>query len=162
MADVSLKPIPAVSVFTDESLRTIIFSIIAYWGVLAVVLPVSNVDSHVYNLGRLAVAENAGFWQTRAWNSPRQVIFPWTFDAVHYPFLKIGWGSNLPSFLSLLGLLVIVFSLVSQQWGSNVGLWSILSLLAMPTIMIQATTTKNDLAGLCSWMLVLFVGSISV
>ena len=146
MANVALKPTPAVSVFSDECLRIIIFSIIAYWGLLALVLPVSNVDSHVYNLGRLAIAENAGFWQTSAWNSPRQVIFPWTFDAVHYPFLKIGWASSLPSFLCLLGLLVMVFNLVSGQWGTNVGLWSVLSLLAMPTVMIQATTTKNDLA----------------
>ena len=137
---------PAVSVFTDDCLRTIIFSIIAYWGLLAVVLPVSNVDSHVYNLARLAVAENAGFWQANAWNSPRQVIFPWTFDAVHYPLLKIGWGTSLPSFLSLLGVLVIVFNLASRCWGASVGFWSVLSLLAMPTIMIQATTTKNDLA----------------
>ena len=146
MANATLEPMPRVSVFTDDCLRTIIFSIIAYWGLLAVVLPVSNVDSHVYNLGRLAVAENAGFWQTNAWNSPRQVIFPWTFDAVHYPFLKIGWGANLPSFFSLLGVLVIVFNLVSRCWGASVGFWSVLSLLAMPTIMIQATTTKNDLA----------------
>jgi hypothetical protein len=155
MANAVLKPTPAISVFTDKCLRTIIFSIIAYWGLLALVLPVSNVDSHVYNLGRLAVAENAGFWQTSAWNSPRQVIFPWTFDAVHYPFLKIGWGSALPSFLSFLGLFVIVFKLVSRRWGTNVGLWSVLSLLAMPTIMIQATTTKNDLAvvfGVGCWL----------
>jgi hypothetical protein len=145
MANVALKPTPAASVFTDECLRTIIFSIIAYWGLLAVVLPVSNVDSQIYNLGRLAVAENAGFWQTSAWNAPRQVAFPWTFDAVHYPFLKIGWGNALPSFLSFLGLIVMVSNLVTRQWGNNVGLWSVLSLLAMPTIMLQATTTKNDL-----------------
>jgi hypothetical protein len=155
MANVALKPRPTVSVFSDECLRTIIFSILAYWALLALVLPVLNVDSHVYNLGRLAVAENAGFWQKSAWNSPRQVIFPWTFDAVHYPFLKIGWGSNLPSFLCLSGILVMVFNLVSRQSGTNVGLWSVLSLLAMPTLMIQSTTTKNDLAvvfGVGCWL----------
>jgi hypothetical protein len=155
MANVSLKPTAGFPVFTDECLRTITFSIIVYWGLLAVALPISNVDSHVYNLARLAVAENAGFWQANAWNSPRQVIFPWTFDAVHYPLLKIGWGTNLPSFLSLLGILVIVFNLVSRCWGGNVGWWSVLSLLAMPTIMIQATTTKNDLAvvfGVGCWL----------
>src|SRR5208283_1841099 len=145
MANVALRPTSAVSVFTDQCLRTIIVVIIAYWGLLAVALPVSNVDSHVYNLGRLAVAENAGFWQTSAWNSPRQVVFPWTFDAVHYPFLKIGWGSDLPSFVAFLGLLIIVFELVVPRFGSKVGLWSILTLLAMPTLMLQATTTKNDL-----------------
>jgi hypothetical protein len=158
MADVALgarERTPPESVFTDDCLRTIVFSIVAYWGLLAVVLPISNVDSHVYNLSRLAIAENAGFWQTGAWNSPRQVVFPWTFDAVHYPFLKIGWGSALPSFLSFLGLAVMVFDLVSQRWGTNVGLWSVLSLLAMPTVMIQATTTKNDLGtafGVGCWL----------
>jgi hypothetical protein len=155
MVNVALKPTLGVSVFSDDCLRTIIFSIIVYWGLLAVVLPVSNVDSHVYNLGRLAVAENAGFWQTSAWNSPRQVVFPWTFDAVHYAFLKIGCGTSLPSFLSFLGLVVIVFNLVSGRWGTNVGLWSVLSLLAMPTIMIQATTTKNDIVigfGVGCWL----------
>jgi hypothetical protein len=155
MANVALRRTPPISVFTDDGLRIIVFSIIAYWGLLAVVLPVSNVDSHVYNLGRLAVTENAGFWQTSAWNSPRQVVFPWTFDAVHYPFLKIGWGTALPSFLCFLGLLVIVFNLVSGRWGTNVGLWSVLSLLAMPTIMIQATTTKNDIViafGVGCWL----------
>ena len=155
MANVALKPTPADPVFTDECLRTIIFSILAYWGLLAVVLPVSNIDSHVYNLGRLAVAEHAGFWQTTAWNSPRQVVFPWTFDAVHLLFLKVGWGFDLPSFLSFLGLLVIVFNLASRQWGRHVGLWSVLSLLAMPTIMTQATTTKNDVVvvfGVGCWL----------
>ena len=155
MANVALEPVPGASLFTDQSLRAIIVTIVAYWGGLAVVLPVSNIDSHVYNLGRLAVAESAGFWQTNAWNAPRQVVFPWTFDAVHYPFLKIGWGSALPSFLSFLGLVVIVFNLVSRRWGTNVGLWSVLTLLAMPTIMLQATTSKNDLViafGVGCWL----------
>jgi len=155
MANVALKATPAVSVFTDECLRTIIVAIIAYWGLLAAALPVTNFDSHLYNLGRLAVAENAGFWQTSAWNSINQIVFPWTFDAVHYPFLKIGWGMAAPSFLCFLGLVVMVFYLVSRRWGTNVGLWSILSLLAMPTIMLQATTTKNDLViafGVGCWL----------
>jgi len=109
------------------------------------VSPVTNSDSQVYNLARLSVTERAGFWQTTAWNSVRQVIFPWTFDAVHYPFLKIGWGFALPSFLVFLGLLVIIFKLVASRFGSKVGFWSILTILAMPTLMLQATTTKNDL-----------------
>jgi hypothetical protein len=47
------------------------------------------------------------------------------------------------------------FYLVSRRWGTNVGLWSVLSLLAMPTIMLQATTTKNDLViafGVGCWL----------
>jgi hypothetical protein len=155
MANVVLQPTPVDRVFTDECLRTIIVILIAYWGLLALALPISNVDAHIYNLARLAVAEKNGFWQTTAWNSSKQVVFPWTFDAVHYPFLKIGYGTALPSFFSFLGLVVILFSLVSQRWGANVGYWSVLALLAMPMIMLQATTTKNDLViafGVACWL----------
>ncbi len=155
MANVALKPTPVVSVFSDQCLRTIIISIMAYWGLLAVVLPVSNIDSHVYNLGRLAVAENAGFWQKDAWNSPRQVTFSLDLRCGPLSLPEDRLGER-PAELSLfLGLVVIVFKLVSRRWGTNVGLWSVLSLLAMPTIMIQATTTKNDLAvvfGVGCWL----------
>ena len=123
MANLALKATPAVS--ADDCLRTIIVAIISYWGLFALALPVSNIDSNIYNLARLAVAENAGFWQTSAWNSINQIVFPWTFDAVHYPFLKIGWGIAAPSFLCFLGLVVVVFDLVSKRWGTNVGSWSV-------------------------------------
>ena len=145
MADDALKAKPAPVFLLEGSLKALIVSILAYWGVYALIAPVTNSDSQVYNLARLSVAERAGFWQPTAWNSVRQVIFPWTFDAIHYPFLKIGWGTALPSFFTFLGLIVIIFELVVPRFGSKVGLWSILTLLAMPTLMLQATTTKNDL-----------------
>jgi hypothetical protein len=155
MADVALKPEAGAAFFTADSLKALIASILVYWGVFALIAPVTNSDSQVYNLARLSVAERAGFWQATAWNSVRQVIFPWTFDAVHYPFLKLGWGSGLPSFLAFLGLLTIIFKLIAPKFGSKVGLWSILTLLAMPTLMLQATTTKNDLViafGVGCWL----------
>ena len=146
MADPALKPKAGAAFFTEVSHKPNILSILAYWGAIALISPVTNSDSQVYDLARLSIAERAGFWQATAWNSVRQVIFPWTFDAIHYPFLKIGWGTALPSFFAFLGLLVIIFELVAPRFGSKVGLWSILILLAMPTLMLQATTSKNDLA----------------
>jgi hypothetical protein len=145
MAYATLKPKAGAAFFSEGSLKALIASILAYWGIFALIAPVTNSDSQVYNLARLIVTERAGFWQDTAWNSVRQVIFPWTFDAIHYPLLKIGWGFALPSFLAFLGLLIIIFYLVARRYGSNVALWSILTLLAMPTVMLQATTTKNDL-----------------
>jgi hypothetical protein len=145
MADAALKLKAGAVFFTEDGLKALIASILVYWGVFALIAPVTNSDSQVYNLARLTVAERAGFWQTTAWNSVRQVIFPWTFDVIHYPFLKLGWGSALPSFVAFLGLLIIIFELAAPKLGSKVGLWSILILLAMPTLMLQATTTKNDL-----------------
>ena len=144
MAGAALKKAEA-AVFTEGGLKALVASILIYWGIFALILPVTNSDSQVYDLARLSIAERAGFWQATAWNSVRQVIFPWTFDAVHYPFLKLGWGFALPSFLAFLGMLTIIYKLVAPRFGPKVALWSILSVLAMPTVMLQATTTKNDL-----------------
>ena len=141
--------------FTPQSLKAFILSILLYWGTSALLLPVTTSDCHVYNLARLGVADRAGFWQAEAWNSIRQVTYPWTFDAVHYLFLKTGWGFGIPSFIAFLGLLVIVFQLVRQRSGEYAALWSILTLLSMPTLMLQATTTKNDIAvvfGMGCWI----------
>ena len=145
MADSALKPTPASSLFTATSLKALMVSLLLYWGACALLLPVTTSDCQVYNLARLRVAEQAGFWQAEAWNSIREVTYPWVFDAVHYPFLKAAWGFGIPSFLAFLGLLVTIFHLVAPRFGEQAALWSILTLLSMPTLMLQATATKNDL-----------------
>jgi hypothetical protein len=155
IAQASLKICQPPRLFTPESLKALILSILLYWGASALLLPVTTSDCQVYNLARLSVAERAGFWQAEAWNSIREVTYPWTFDAVHYLFLKTGWGLGIPSFIAFLGLLVIVFQLVTQKCGEYTALWSILTLLSMPTLMLQATTTKNDIAvvfGMGCWI----------
>jgi len=115
-----------------------------YWTIYAVVSPVTTWDSQVYNLGRLAIADIGGFWSNRCWFSERQVIFPWAFDAVHYPFVKVGLCESIPSFLTLIGLLVIVYKLAREWYSESFALWSCLSLISMPTLIYQATSTKND------------------
>jgi hypothetical protein len=145
MAIPALKPTLGTSAFTVASLKAFIIGILIYWGASALLLPVTTSDCQVYNLGRLMVADRAGFWQADAWNSIRQVTFPWTFDAVHYPLLKTGWGFGIPSFAAFLGLLVIIYQLAKPRFGEHAALWSILTLLSMPNLMLQATTTKNDI-----------------
>jgi len=73
----------------------------------------------VYNLGRLLIAEKPGFWKNPHWFSERQVIFPWAFDAVHYPFVKLGFGEAVPSFLCLVGLLIIVYKILGAATLPN-------------------------------------------
>jgi 4-amino-4-deoxy-L-arabinose transferase-like glycosyltransferase len=151
----SLKSSQEGGLFTLASLKALIIALLIYWGVSAVLLPVTTSDCQVYNLARLSLTERTGFWQAESWNSIREVTYPWTFDAVHYLFLKIGWGVGLPSFVAFLGLLVIIFQLVAPKFGEQTALWSILILLSMPTLMLQATTTKNDLVvvfGIACWV----------
>jgi hypothetical protein len=155
MADSALKSTPASTLFTAASLKALTISLLLYWGTCALLLPVTTSDCQVYNLARLRVAERAGFWQAEAWNSIRQVTYPWAFDAVHYPFLQIAWGFGIPSFLAFLGLLVIIFQLMAPRFGEHAAFWSILTLLSMPTLMLQATATKNDLVvvfGVGCWL----------
>ena len=145
MADPTLKSTSASTLFTAASLKALIVSLLLYWGACALLLPVTTSDCQVYNLARLRVAERAGFWQAEAWNSIREVTYPWAFDAVHYPFLKTALGFGIPSFFCFLGLLVIIFQLMVPRFGEHAALWSTLTLLSMPTLMLQATTAKNDL-----------------
>ena len=121
-----------------------LIAVLSYWGVCALVSPVTTWDSQVYNLGRLSIADIAGFWTNRCWFSERQVIFPWAFDAVHYPFVKAGFWESVPSFLCLIGLLIIVYKLLSEWYSESFALWTSLSLVSMPTLIYQATSTKND------------------
>ncbi len=156
MADV---PVTGVRGPVDgRTLRLLIGSLLVYHGLYALTATVTNWDSQVYNLARLLVAARAGFWQITAWNSIRQVCFPWVFDATHLPFALLGFGYALPSYACLLGLVSTVYLCVRRRWGDETGLWAALSLLAMPTIPLQGTDTKNDLAivfGVGCWWLAL-------
>jgi hypothetical protein len=158
MRDVALTGDLKQSHCRELLLKWILLSVLVYWGSIAILYPVTTWDSQVYNLSRILVAEKSGFWQSTAWNSERQIMFPWTFDSVHYPLLKIGFGFALPSFLALLGILGVVYDLVSTHYDKRVALWACLTIVSMPTIVLQATTTKNDLVVVFSvacWVLAL-------
>ncbi len=120
--------------------------LLCYWGVYALVAPVTNYDSQTYNLARLALAERGGFFGNPYWTSIWQVMHPWGFDAVHLPFLKLGFGYALPSFLCMVGLCVIVLRMVRAKAGDAAGWAAVLGLLALPCLVYQATSTKNDVA----------------
>jgi hypothetical protein len=125
--------------------RWALFLLVAYWGVFALVTPVTVWDSHVYNLARLAVADRNGLFGNILWTSERQVIFPWSFDSIHLPFLSLGWGYALPSYACLLGTAWILFQMIYHTAGLRTALLAVLSLFAMPTVIYQATSTKNDM-----------------
>src|ERR1700728_2809219 len=61
--------------FTLASLKALIIALLIYWGVSALLLPVTTSDCQVYNLARLSVAERTGFWQAETWNSIREVTY---------------------------------------------------------------------------------------
>lgn len=121
-------------------------ALLTYWGIFALVAPVMNWDSQVYNVSRLYYAHQHGLFGNTSWSSARQVFFPWTFDAIHYPFLLVLRGYCLPSYACLVGVMIIVYRLVSAARSPAVAWWCCLSLLAMPTLIYQSICTKNDVA----------------
>jgi hypothetical protein len=116
-----------------------------YWLAWCLVAPVTNADAQRYNLARLWVIDGDGLFFNHSHSSITQLIMPWSFDAVHYPFVRLGYGYALPSFLCLLGTMVILFTWARERGGAADGLRACLGLLAMPMVVMQATTTKNDL-----------------
>ena len=127
-----------------------------YWGLYALLVPVTVWDSHVYNLARLLIARQGGLFGNEGWNSDRQVMLPWSFDAVHFPFLALGgWGVALPSFACFGGIAWVLFRMVREARGARIAWWCVLTLLSLPTVMFQASSTKNDLAvvfGVACWV----------
>src|SRR5688500_319226 len=81
-----------------------------YWLAWCLIAPVTNVDAQAYNLARLWVIDGDGLFFNRSYTSITQLIMPWAFDAVHYPFVRLGYGYGLPSFLCLLGIMAILFT----------------------------------------------------
>lgn len=116
-----------------------------YWLAWCLVAPVTNGDSQIYNLARLWVIDGDGLFFNRSYTWSPQLVMPWSFDAVHYPFVHLGYGYALPSFLCLLGIMMILFTWARERGSAADGLRACLGLLAMPMVVVQATTTKNDL-----------------
>jgi len=118
----------------------------AYWLLYALVTPVTVTDGQLYNQARLYVIRQEGLfsgWIPAHW---MQLAFPWTFDAVHWPFLQLGIGVALPSFACLLGILTVVHVHVREHYGSDAAWRCVLALLTLPTLVYQGTSTKNDIA----------------
>jgi len=128
--------------------------LISYWGLFALLSPLTNWDSHVYNLARLPIAGFGGLFGNTHWTNPRQLMFPWSFDAIHLPLISLGFGYGLPSFLCLAGTLAVAWGFLSRRHGRAAGWMGVLALLALPTLVYQAVITKNDipvLFGLAVW-----------
>jgi 4-amino-4-deoxy-L-arabinose transferase-like glycosyltransferase len=118
---------------------------LAYWGLYALVTPVTNADSQIYNLARVVLAGRGGLFSNPYWTSPLQIMFPWTYDALHWPLFQLGFGYALPSYFCFFGTCLIVFKMTRNRAGPEAAWVAIVGLLALPCLVYQATSTKNDI-----------------
>lgn len=119
---------------------------LVYWGLAALVLPVVTIDSQMYNLARLELARRGGFFGSDHFTSIFHVLFPWGFDAVHLPFLLLGGGFSLPSYLCFAGTAHIAHRMMRARFGADAAWLAVATLAALPCLVYQAASTKNDLA----------------
>ncbi len=140
--------------------RALLAFLILYWAAFALVAPVTTWDSHVYNIARIPIALKGGLFGNQGWNSYRQILFPWGFDALHLPFFWLGWGASIPSYLCFIGTLSIVWRIIKAYRGTDTATLCALAMFSMPMFIYQATSTKNDWAvvfGLACWFYCLWL-----
>ena len=119
--------------------------LVPYWLVWSWVGPVTNGDAQVYNLARLWLVDADGLFFNRSYTAITQIVMPWSFDAVHYPFLHLRLGYALPSFVCLLGMMLLVYAWVRERGGAAADGWrACLGFMAMPMAVMQATTTRRS------------------
>jgi hypothetical protein len=126
--------------------RVLVVALGAYWLAYCLVAPVTVTDAHMYSQSRLYVIAQDGFAPEGAFANWYQLSYPWTFDAVHWPFLWLGTGAHLPSFACLVGILLVTFAQIRARTGTSAAWLAVLALLALPTLVYQGTSTKNDVA----------------
>lgn len=150
-----MNPVPPSPGPAGRLARAVATGLLSYWGLFALVSPVLTIDAQMYNLARVELALRDGLFDNRFFTSVFHVIFPWSFDAAHLPFLLLGWGHALPSFLCFAGTCHVVFAMTRARFGPDAAWAAVLGLLALPCLVYQATGTKNDLA-------LLFAGAVWV
>ena len=131
----------------------------AYWAFWALITPVTVWDSNAYNIARIDLELQGGLFNNPYINDSRQIFMTWVFDATSLPFHLIGKFEALPSFLCLSGIILVTYRLTKRYFGQRAGVYTTLSILSMPCLMYQATSTKPDIAVvffLSCWLLAIF------
>ncbi len=125
-----------------------------YYLVYSIVAPAVVTDAHLYDLARLYVIRQGGLLHNDVFTNFTQLVFPWTFSAVHWPFVRLGAGYALPSFACFTGVLIVAFGAIAPAYGAEIAWVATLALLSLPTLVYQATSIKPDLAvvfGIFCW-----------
>jgi hypothetical protein len=133
--------------------RGVFWACFAYWAVYALVAPVTNIDSQMYNVARITLALKGGLFGNPFFTSAFQVMWPWTFDSLYLPFLVMGFGYAIPSFCSLAGTLYVAFKMTRARFGTDAAWAAVTGLMALTCLVYQGTSTKNDIP-------ILFAGAV--
>lgn len=126
--------------------RAVALGVWGYYLVYSLVAPAVVTDAHLYDLARLYVIRQGGLLHNDVFTNFTQLVFPWTFSAVHWPFIRLGAGYALPSFACFTGILLVAFAAIRPAYGAEIAWLAVLALLSLTTLVYQATSVKPDVA----------------
>jgi hypothetical protein len=113
-----------------------------------VLLPPSNWDSMTYNLARVLLFQGEGSLFLKNFTYCTQAMYPWGYDILSFLFLRFysDFGLSLFSFLSYTVIIVGTYGLVNKIFNNpSLSLTSCFIIASLKEIVLQATTTKNDI-----------------
>lgn len=116
-------------------------------GLQAFLFPPGNHDTMTYHLTRVMLMLQEATLHFEWYSTLRQVLFPYGFDLLHLPFLWFGsdFGLGTPSFLCFAGVCCATYALCAGRGGAA-ALLTAAFVAAFPEFVLQATSTKNDIA----------------
>lgn len=118
-----------------------------YMAAQIVLLPAGNFDSMKYNLARVMFIQQEGQIPPDVYTNIQQRIQPLGHDIIYMMFLRYhsDAGVGLICFLEYLAIGAMVFALARVWFDRTASVTAALVWYTLPTVVYQATSTKNDL-----------------
>jgi hypothetical protein len=125
----------------------ILLPVLIYLSLQAFLLPPGNLDSMVYNLARVLMFKQEGGLFLENYSYFGQPSFPVGHDLLSFLFLRFNsdFGLGIFSFISYVIIIVGTFSIVGCFYNKKLAVSIAIIIASLTEIVLQATTTKNDI-----------------
>ncbi|HLP60584.1 MAG TPA: glycosyltransferase family 39 protein [Candidatus Deferrimicrobium sp.] len=123
-------------------------------------LPPANSDSMVYNLARVPMFQQAQGLFLENYSFIHQAAFPVGYDILTFLFLRFNsdFGLAIFSFICYMILIAGTFSLAASFFNKKLALSVALVIASLTELILQSTTTKNDIPCAAVAMVIFLAG----
>jgi hypothetical protein len=144
----------------EKLLVFILLPVLIYLALQAFLLPPGNLDSMVYNLARVLMFKQQGSLFLENYSYFGQPSFPVGVDLLSFLFLRFNsdFGLGIFSFISYLIIIVGTYSTVSCFYNKKTAVTIAIIIASLTEIVLQATTTKNDIPAAAAAVVIFLAG----
>jgi hypothetical protein len=132
----------------DKFILLLMIFVWVYLFLQVLLLPPSNWDSMTYHLARVFMFQQEGSLFLKNFTRNAQATYPWGYDILSFLFLRFYSDYGLPifSFLSYTTIVIGTYGLVNKIFkNASLSLLTCFMIASLKGIVLQATTTKNDI-----------------